>query len=768
MNKKTKLLLAVLSASCLAAGTLGLVGCGDKSTNTNPQDGYHAAYALYTAYAESQGDTPASYEAWLAAIKGEKGDKGDKGDQGNGIESVEISYESMAIVITYTDGTTDEIPLEIEEPSHDYGNLVVVSEPTETKEGLGYKECDDEGCGALQHVKFHAIVDCTNDNRVDFDEAGVYTFKVPVLEGTEGAYAAVFFNFEGYYWSTHSYKLKVYDPNVLIAAEDKSFVLSKGADKTVFLSVNAAALEGKTEYLIRVEVEDTYIDEGESMESAYELNLNTVQSDWADENEWVYFVYDGTNMGYSEKKVKLDGATFKFSKNVEMEIVGAYVEEDHKTVYKTIGEKITSGTAVTFPADYEKVYVRAKSVDNEVIFASEAEETDYVVTLKAPTGSEDVTLKGMQVAFTAQDVLVGVATADADGKVKATLPNLDYTVSLYEATAYTGTATIAKGTKTADLQLSKAADATVTGGSKASKAEAVTTGTTMITNTGWVAFTAEEAATYTFSMKYSYFATVYGMDATTGEQTYVVNYVEDSVTKDSAENTISFQVALVKDEFIKIKNAQPNDILTITKVAGSEPTPVDPVDPTPTTSDLTVGENTITITDGYWGTTLTFAPSEGGWYKISSEDEDALVSDSSLENCYISVAEDVTDYTFYLEAGASIEFTFLTTSQNTGEYTVKIEASEEPSTSNTLSEGDNIVNATYAGASYTFTAEEGGTYTISWTSSNAWPMDSDEETLGNGDEFTLEAGASITFIFATATEGDDTYTVTISPVTGAK
>lgn len=765
MNKKTKLLLAVLSASCLAAGTLGLVGCGDKSTNTNPQDGYHAAYALYTAYAESQGDTPASYEAWLAAIKGEKGDKGDKGDQGNGIESVEISYESMAIVITYTDGTTDEIPLEIEEPSHDYGNLVVVSEPTETKEGLGYKECDDEGCGALQHVKFHAIVDCTNDNRVDFDEAGVYTFKVPVLEGTEGAYAAVFFNFEGYYWSTHSYKLKVYDPNVLLEDKDKSFVLSKGDDKAVFLSVNAAALEGKTEYLIRVEVEDTYIDEGESMDSAYELNLNTVQSDWADENEWVYFVYDGTNMVYSEKKVMLDGATFKFSKNVEMEIVGAYVEENHKTVYKTIGEKITSGTAVTFPADYEKVYVRAKSVDNEVIFASEAEEADYVVTLKAPTGSEDVTLKGMQVAFTAQDVLVGVATADADGKVKATLPNLDYTVSLYEATAYTGTATIAKGTKTADLQLSKAADATVTGASSVKNAPAVTTGTTMITNSGYVKFEVEEAATYTFSMKYSYFKNVYDKQSS---GSVPVTFKDDEVVKDSNGNITSFTIALERGKIIVIRNAQPNDILTITKVAGSEPTPVDPVDPTPTTSDLTVGENTITISDGYWGTKLTFAPSEGGWYKISSEDEDALVSDSSLDNYYISVADDVTDYTFYLEAGASIEFTFLTTSQNAGEYTVKIEESEEPSTSNTLSEGDNIVNATYAGASYTFTAEEGGTYTISWTSSNAWPMNSDEETLGNGDEFTLEAGASITFIFSTTTEGDDTYTVTISPVTGAK
>lgn len=47
-------------------------------------------YESYVAYAEENGDTPLSYEEWLASIKGEKGDKGDTGANGkdgkNGVD----------------------------------------------------------------------------------------------------------------------------------------------------------------------------------------------------------------------------------------------------------------------------------------------------------------------------------------------------------------------------------------------------------------------------------------------------------------------------------------------------------------------------------------------------------------------------------------------------------------------------------------------------------------------------------------------------------
>ena len=43
----------------------------------------HRIYLLYVANASEQGETPLSYEEWLASIKGEKGDPGEKGDKGD-------------------------------------------------------------------------------------------------------------------------------------------------------------------------------------------------------------------------------------------------------------------------------------------------------------------------------------------------------------------------------------------------------------------------------------------------------------------------------------------------------------------------------------------------------------------------------------------------------------------------------------------------------------------------------------------------------------
>ena len=80
-SKSKKLVSFLLSLGCCAAATTAFVGC-DKDKAETPDDAFHQAYALYTAYAESNGDTPATYEEWLNKIKGEKGEKGDKGDTG--------------------------------------------------------------------------------------------------------------------------------------------------------------------------------------------------------------------------------------------------------------------------------------------------------------------------------------------------------------------------------------------------------------------------------------------------------------------------------------------------------------------------------------------------------------------------------------------------------------------------------------------------------------------------------------------------------------
>lgn len=81
-SKSKKLVSFLLRLGCCAAATTAFVGC-DKDKAETPDDAFRQAYALYTAYAESNGDTPATYEEWLKAIKGEKGDKGEKGEKGD-------------------------------------------------------------------------------------------------------------------------------------------------------------------------------------------------------------------------------------------------------------------------------------------------------------------------------------------------------------------------------------------------------------------------------------------------------------------------------------------------------------------------------------------------------------------------------------------------------------------------------------------------------------------------------------------------------------
>lgn len=73
---KKKVLNGILLgvAATLCAG--GFAACGkDSAEKTQIEE----VYASYVAYAEANGETPLSYEEWLASIKGEKGDKGDDG-----------------------------------------------------------------------------------------------------------------------------------------------------------------------------------------------------------------------------------------------------------------------------------------------------------------------------------------------------------------------------------------------------------------------------------------------------------------------------------------------------------------------------------------------------------------------------------------------------------------------------------------------------------------------------------------------------------------
>ena len=93
-------------------GSFGLTACDLKlglgngvenqnSSSASEETEIEKVYAQYVVYAQAEGQTPLSYEEWLASIKGEKGDKGDKGDTGAdgvGIENIYINEDGELIV----------------------------------------------------------------------------------------------------------------------------------------------------------------------------------------------------------------------------------------------------------------------------------------------------------------------------------------------------------------------------------------------------------------------------------------------------------------------------------------------------------------------------------------------------------------------------------------------------------------------------------------------------------------------------------------------
>lgn len=227
MKTRKKLLIALLSATCLTAGAFGIAAC-DKDANDK------ALTNIYNAYvneANEKGETPLSYEEWLklklnsSAEKGEQGEKGEPGKNGDsayeiyrdaeyaagrepltqaawlaslngvtphigtngnwylgdqdtgvkalaqngtdgvGVREIKMSEDGKSLAVTFTSGDTVNVAL----PSHithvhTYNNKYTVVIPSSgDSEGIGYKVCTDEACG---HVELVVI--------------GIYTYKFHV------------------------------------------------------------------------------------------------------------------------------------------------------------------------------------------------------------------------------------------------------------------------------------------------------------------------------------------------------------------------------------------------------------------------------------------------------------------------------------------------------------------------------------------------------------------------------------------------------------
>lgn len=232
MNKKTKLLLVLLSSTALTAGAFGLAACSGEAHNEE----YYAQYQQYVE-AAAEGDV-LSYEEWLIGIledaKGEKGDKGDTGEAGKdgtkwtvgegepaaadgadgdfylnkttfdvytkttgtwqkigsikgadgaagangaGIES--ITYKNGALEVALTSGTklTVAIPEEITH-IHSYDDKVTVVVPsTLENEGIGYKMCTKDGC---EHIELVVIPKLQYEITVTYEGAPLANVEVTV------------------------------------------------------------------------------------------------------------------------------------------------------------------------------------------------------------------------------------------------------------------------------------------------------------------------------------------------------------------------------------------------------------------------------------------------------------------------------------------------------------------------------------------------------------------------------------------------------------
>ena len=131
-----KVILCLLTVTALLFGCLALSSC----TTINPPSGNNgnaqimAIYDLYVNNAEAKGETPLSYEDWLAQIKGEKGDKGDNGKSAYEIW-LELGNEGTeADFLNWLKGLND----------HNFGEWIVFSdEGVDCSKKLYYRICSD-------------------------------------------------------------------------------------------------------------------------------------------------------------------------------------------------------------------------------------------------------------------------------------------------------------------------------------------------------------------------------------------------------------------------------------------------------------------------------------------------------------------------------------------------------------------------------------------------------------------------------------------------
>ena len=167
---KRFILFMVLSLICVMC-TIGLVACGDTEQIDTSDSRILSVYNTYVAYAEENGETPLSYEEWLASVKGADGNNGINGIDGkDGVSIIKIEKTS-------TDNLTDTYTITF---SDDTTFLFTIKNG---KDGNNGKDGENGQDGITPQVRINAD---TNEWEVSYDKGATWTSLGVKATGEKG------------------------------------------------------------------------------------------------------------------------------------------------------------------------------------------------------------------------------------------------------------------------------------------------------------------------------------------------------------------------------------------------------------------------------------------------------------------------------------------------------------------------------------------------------------------------------------------------------
>ena len=198
IKSRLKKWLCIGLISCTAVGAAFALSSCEKETAT--KDEYQKAYDLYVVYTEANGETPASYEDWLADIRGPRGAKGDKGDKG---EKGDKGDKGDTPVITigengnwFVDGVDTGMPScgEGVDHTHQWEEPIVLRPATCVEIGFSVQYCsvceeDKVNVLSLAHLYDEGLCVVCDDLQTKgilYEETGWNTKEYTVI-GYEGA-----------------------------------------------------------------------------------------------------------------------------------------------------------------------------------------------------------------------------------------------------------------------------------------------------------------------------------------------------------------------------------------------------------------------------------------------------------------------------------------------------------------------------------------------------------------------------------------------------